>query len=162
MKKYVSLGLLLLFGCQQQQVKQPQLVVTNYTEVDLEPFAVMSESSPFYLSTSDLRRLAILLNAAVEVYNLNKLERYKQNPSYDPSDVFYKPHMIDLSRYKKQLVITNNVHGEKIVHISAFTGDYKDWQINTIAIEDGGECCFQTSINLDWNRWEYFQINSEA
>ena len=71
--------------------------------------------------------------------------------------------IIDLSRYKFQLVAATNNLNEKEIWINAFcNSDSRNWRTEIFSMKDGGICYFQCLFNLTQTKLICFLVNEDV
>ena len=71
--------------------------------------------------------------------------------------------IIDLSRYKFQLVAATNNLNEKEIWINAFcNSDSRNWRTEIFSMKDGGICYFQCLFNLSQVKLINFLVNEDV
>ena len=105
-------------------------------------------SRPSLITSSDLMEIEKRLQACINDFNLNQ-------------KIINGPHgEIELSKYKRQLIITINSDGEKEVLVNCFCSEEPDWKNRAIEVIDGGECYFNVIINDSLKKYYDFDVNS--
>ena len=158
-------SIIILNGCQQNNsLKNNSLLLeskdsialfdsSKYAIIQFDPnanyFLIQREifpktSKPSVLLKSEINELNTILQACVNEFNSGQV-----NGAYDA---------IDINKYRKQLIITTNVKGEKEVFINCFCdNDHPYWKTGIVDVFDGGECYFRVTINL--TRKQYYDFN---
>lgn len=104
-------------------------------------------SLSFDLSHQELRNIDSLLTACINNYNLEQ-DSTRKFPEY-----------IDLKNYKRQYIPYKSAKGKK-VYINCFCiHDIDDWKKRLVQIDDGGNCFFQLTADLEANRYLDFSTN---
>lgn len=108
---------------------------------------LLKDTASFDLSHQELRNIDSLLTACVNNYNLQQ-ESTRKSPEY-----------IDLKKYKRQYIPYKSVEGKK-VYINCFCiHDIDVWKEKLVQVDDGGNCFFQLTVDLEGNRCLDFSTN---
>jgi hypothetical protein len=109
-------------------------------------------SRPSILLSSEILELEDQLEKSVVEFNTYQRSI---NGSYDP---------INLTQYKRQLIVFINTNGEKEVLVNCFCSNANEpnWKNNFVDVIDGGECYFNVIINLTLKNYHRFAVNSLA
>lgn len=102
---------------------------------DATKWVIGSANKPATLSNEEIASIDTMLNKAVSEHN-NRVK----NDNWQTID--------SLSTYKRQLVPTFNVKGEKTVWVNCICDAWKGWRKQIIIVADGGICYFNLLINL--------------
>jgi hypothetical protein len=111
-----------------------------------------STYKPITLSQNEIRVTDSVLSACVNDYT-SKLQNGLHNEG-----------AIDINKkYYRQLVPAVNHRGEKVVWINCFCRVYDNkWRTDLIVSEDGGQCFFNTLINLSTKQCNKFLVNGNG
>ncbi len=128
------------------------------------------------LSILELNQIDTLLKQAAEDYNANVKKEHEELMAFYRDDAdfmgtefverpFPKDNLIqDLSNYRRQYIPYYNDKGEKIVTVYCHCLSFSlgKWQYEVLQIEDGGNCHFDTVINLTKRTHERVWVNGYA
>jgi hypothetical protein len=55
------------------------------------------------------------------------------------------------------------VDGERVIYVNGFCDDLgRNWHVEYIAVDDGGDCFFSAMYNVDTDELEYFSFNGSG
>ncbi|TGE28830.1 hypothetical protein [Hymenobacter metallicola] len=173
MRAAVIVCLILISGCNSQEGKIKLKVPTattsiheQETKITLTDFAVIPNFQPNPVSVAELNQVDALLRACVTEFNKAAEADYADMQKAHPEIPFRKEnYVIDLARYRKQLVVNVNSQGAKIVWVNCFCGDEADfpyWKKRIVDVTDGGNCFFNVRLNLTKGTWEDLRTNGVA
>jgi len=97
-------------------------------------------------TTSDLENIQGLMNQCMNTYNKQTLESFKSRGERKHAKMYQ---IMNMNKYKVQIVPFVNTRGEKEVWINGFCNAFgTDWQTEIVQVFDGGNCYFTMRINL--------------
>ena len=120
---------------------------------------------PASLSSAELAQVKVLLRACIDEYNQAQVIELQKLRKAQPNEVFKADNfIINLPKYKRQLVAVINTKGEKEVWVNCFSHElYKmDWHHEIAFWHDGGNCLFNVRINLTKRKWCDLMVNGSA
>ncbi|MCB2410185.1 hypothetical protein [Hymenobacter lucidus] len=173
MKALSILCLTLMSGCNSPDSKiEPQSHLPIPAKLEYKPkttltdFIVIPTLHPDLVSAVELNQVDSLLKACVAEFNRAAEADYADMHKTHSEIPFRKEnYVIDLSAYKKQLVVSVNSKGVKTVWVNCFCSDEADfpnWKREIVDITDGGNCFFNVRLNLTEGTWEDLQANGVA
>lgn len=183
MKKYILILLnvssLILIGCNQKKSKIDlqskeieNSVDTNVIEnsniaflnSDSIEYKIFKNSKSITLSENELIEIERILIECISEHNKAKeIEFTDYKSKYPDHPIKRNKFIIDLSRYKRQYIAVENVHGEREVWINCFCTTMDDgWKKHLFLVNDGGNCFFDLKINLSKKQYYDFTVNGEA
>ncbi|WP_324721562.1 hypothetical protein [Salinimicrobium sp. HB62] len=90
-------------------------------------------------------------------------------------DFLKKPTKQSVEKYYRQYIPYINENGERIIEINAFCEILEnppenrinewtklDWRTEYVIVDDGGDCYWQITINLDTKKYNNLMVNGEA
>ncbi|MDL2313262.1 hypothetical protein LJC68_10350, partial [Bacteroidales bacterium OttesenSCG-928-B11] len=116
------------------------------------------------LTSDDLQKIETILTECLNDYNAEQEGKFREiNDKHPEHKLNKKNFVIDLKRYKRQYVATENSKGEKEVWINCFCDTWgKNWKTNLVFVKDGGNCYFNLKINLTTGESYEFMVNGDA
>ncbi|QDA62204.1 hypothetical protein [Hymenobacter jejuensis] len=166
MAKYLALCFLFFASCQAHDEKANKLPIEKaYVEskTKLTSFVIIPSGGYKSLSIKELDEVDSLLKACIIEFNhLQEEEMEKMAKAYPAIPVRKENYVIDLSTYKKQLVIWTNERGEKHVWVNCFCDDKPYWKERIVEVTDGGNCYFNVKLNLTKRSWYSMDANGVA
>jgi len=174
----VLLTCLLFAGCSNpnRAVRaEPQKKLVNFdtSKIAVLPFDI---SRNFFLdkkvkqdtlSNDDLIIEEHLLDSTINKYNKLAEANYAKDLKKDASigSSSNDDPRIDLSKYRRQLIIVKNSLGEKIVWVNCFIDDFTTrahWKKYPVIVMDGGKWFFSLKINLTRRKVYDFNVHGVA
>ena len=105
----------------------------------------------------------MLLSECIEKYNLDQQKQFDKINKEHPEHRFNKSDfIIDLTKYKRQIIAVTNDKGEKEVWVNCFCNDANYWKKEIVQVMDGGKCFFNFKINLTTKKYFDLRVNGEA
>ncbi|GAB3846309.1 hypothetical protein GCM10028822_06180 [Hymenobacter terrigena] len=132
------------------------------------PFAQKSDylfpkSKPAELSIKELLQVNDLLSKAVAEQNKAEENDFQEIVKRFPEAAKHREnYFINLSRYRRQLIVVVNTKGEKEVWVNCFCNSGPNWRKEELVVDDGGNCYFNVKINLTKAVWYDMMVNGEA
>jgi len=117
---------------------------------------------PYSLTESDVAEVESILLNCVYKYNLSQTREFNRLNKKEPGYFDLKSFIIDLPKYKRQLVAVINSKGEKEVWVNCFReSNYKIkyWREKIVMASDGGNYFFNVKINLTTKKYHEFRVN---
>lgn len=145
-------------------LKDTSKVVFFIKQLDVE-IAFYKKYTVVQIEDSELLRIERHLRYVVDSFNIDGKKRMdKIQREMGPSAKININHfIIDLSRYKFQLVAATNNLNEKEIWINAFcNSDSRNWRTEIVSTKDGGICYFQCSFNLTQAKLISFLVNEDV
>lgn len=130
--------------------KQTNPTITHPTK--LTNFAIIPSINPDPISAAELDQVADLLQLCVTEYNI------KTGRDFEATNKLNGNAALDLTKYRKQLVVSVNSEGVKTVWVNCFCQwDYKDFpnwrkEVNREG-SSSNNCAFDVRLNLTEDTW---------
>jgi hypothetical protein len=175
----IILILTLIFFATCRQVKNKTTTVLNLdtlttlNAIDTSKYAILkfettdqrnfTNAKSTDINFDEIIEIEKLLSKCIEKYILEKQKRYgklcKENPDFkfDKSEF-----VIDLTKYKRQIIAVTNDKGEKEVWVNCFCINADYWKKEIVTVFDGGQCFFNLKINLTTKKYYDFNVNGVA
>ena len=125
------------------------------------------KSKPYNLTQKDVAELEIILSNCIEKYNRSQMKEFNRLNKKEPQYHFdIKSFVIDLSKYRRQLIAVINSRGEKEVWINCFRPftnfKFNYWHESLVEVNDGGNSFFNVKLNLTLKKYYELRANGEA
>ncbi len=116
------------------------------------------------LSDQEIEQIDYLLTKRIHSYNVDQEQQYQLvKKNYPKAKWRKRDFVINLSKYKRQYVVTTNKNGEKEVWVNCFCDSWDlDWRSEVLFVFDRGNCYFNIKFNLSTNEYSEFFVNGEA
>lgn len=117
------------------------------------------------ISTEEIGIVKQIMAKAVKEYNIKAEKQYYLDvKEYQNEKIEKSSYVIDLKRYKFQIVAGINKSKEKIVLIfcHCYESKFFDYTKQLVSTQDGGNCYFQLKINLTTKKYYDFFVNGIA
>jgi hypothetical protein len=139
-----------------------EYIVLPYDTAKFQMFP--TQVRPAELTKAEISQAEVLMLDQVEKYNQKRTQDYYKIKTKYPDYNFQIETFIieNPAHYARQYISVINSDGQKIVYINAFCSlqghDY--WKADLVDIMGGGDCYFQTMINLSTKEVLNFSVNS--
>jgi hypothetical protein len=116
------------------------------------------------LAEDEIIKIEMLLSDCIDKYNISQTNYFDTSVKRKNSRPINKSDMlINLIKYKRQLIAVVNSKGEKEVWVNCFRPstnfDYSYWSHTIVHVSDGGNYFFNVRINLTTNKYYNFRVN---